>query len=112
MNVLCEMGQWLDLQVLLLDFILQSISYSPFYSLWFPAAEQSPHIKVSTGRLRPKWGLRTQCARDQFSSPGLHVSERRREVARSWAGGAVAGQPKAVPRLHGLHCVFQAARRT
>lgn len=34
----CEMGQWLKLQALLLDFTLQSISCSPFYSLSFPVA--------------------------------------------------------------------------
>ena len=69
--------------------------------------------------------MRTQCARSPFSSPGLHVGERR-EVTRAGIHAAessaafpgagpkepLGGPTTAVPRLHRLDCGFHAARQT
>lgn len=52
------MGQWLNVQVLLLDFMLQSISCSPFRSLGFAGAYDHLTLRC-TPRDRLKWGLRT-----------------------------------------------------
>lgn len=88
-SLTCEMGQWLNHQVLLLDFGLQFIFRSPHYSFRFPAAlEITSQECVQPDDKRLKcggWELRAPAV-PLFSS-GLNTRQREKGGPKGWDPG-------------------------
>ena len=96
-SLTCEMGQWLNHQVLLLDFGLQFIFRSPHYSFRFPAAlgiTSQERVQPDDKRLKCGGGWELRAPRSPSLARDWTRVKGRREVPRA---GIQAAEFRRVP---------------